>query len=182
MGEIVIDPFDCQACGMCALECPVQAIEMELHPRGEIIMKIEAAMSRLACPDPVIVGFFDLHGHFGPSDIESFRHDYPNVVPVMVFGVRRIDAVDILKAFELGARAVFLAKCPLAKDPFPKTRQGLEKRTAGMADLLNVLGLNAGCLAMCDMPEQGFVDKAFMEDLEERVQKMAPNPLRAREG
>jgi thioredoxin reductase/ferredoxin/coenzyme F420-reducing hydrogenase delta subunit len=182
MGEIVIDPFDCQACGMCALECPVQAIEMELHPRGEIIMKIEAAMSRLACPDPVIVGFFDLHGHFGPSDIESFRHDYPNVVPVMVFGVRRIDAVDILKAFELGARAVFLAKCPLAKDPFPKTRQGLEKRTAGMADLLNVLGLNAGCLAMCDMPEQGLVDKAFMEDLEERVQKMAPNPLRAREG
>jgi len=181
MGEITIDPFDCQACGMCALECPVQAIDMDLHPRGDIVVEMTAAMSKSARPDPLMVGFFDLHGNFVPRDMERLRQDHPNVLPVMVFGLRRIDTVDILNAFELGAQAVFLAACPLENDPFPETREGVQQRMARTTDLLNAVGLDGGRLAMCDMPEQGPVDKAFIKDLGERVKEMAPNPMQAKE-
>ncbi|MDY6950942.1 MAG: NAD(P)-binding protein [Thermodesulfobacteriota bacterium] len=182
MGEISIDPFECQACGMCALECPVQAIDIDLHPRGDIVKEMTAAMGKSAHPDRLTVGFFDLHGNFGPSDMERLRQDHPNVLPVMVFGLRRIDTVDILKAFASGAHAVFLAGCPAEKDPFPETRQGVKQRMARTKDLLNALGLDGGRLALCDMPKQGLVDKAFMEDLEEKVREMAPNPMGVKRG
>jgi len=181
MGEITIDPFDCQACGVCALDCPVQAIDIDLHPRGDMVMEMTVAMSKWAHPDPLMVGFFDLHGNFGPIDMERLRQDHPNVLPVMVFGLRRLDTVDILKAFELGAQAVFLAGCPLENDPFPETREGVKQRMARTTDLLNALGLDGGRLAMCEMPEQGPVEKAFIEDLGEKVKAMAPNPMRAKE-
>ena len=182
MGEITIDPFDCQACGMCALECPVQAIHMDLHPRGDIDREMTAAMSRSAHPDPLMVGFFDLHGDFGPSDMERLRQDHPNILPVMVFGLRRIDTVDILKAFEWGAQVVFLAGCPVEKDPFPETREAVKQRMARTRTLLNALGLDGERLALCHMPKQGLVDKAFIEDLEERVKEVAPNPMGVKRG
>ncbi|MDY6836909.1 MAG: NAD(P)-binding protein [Thermodesulfobacteriota bacterium] len=182
MGEITIDPFECQACGMCALECPVQAIDIDLHPRGDIDREMTAAMSRSAHPDPLMVGFFDLHGDFGPSDKERLRQEHPNILPVMVFGLRRIDTVDILKAFEWGAQVVFLAGCPVEKDPFPETREAVKQRMARTKTLLNALGLDGERLALCHMPKQGLVDKAFIEDLEERVKEMAPNPMGVKRG
>ena len=36
------------------------------------------------------------------AHVESLKKAYPNIVPVMVFGLRRIDTSDILKAFEIG--------------------------------------------------------------------------------
>jgi len=171
MGEITIDPFACQACGVCALECPVRAIDISLDPRTEIAQDIKKAMSTSQHSGPVIVGFFDLHGNFDSSDVENLRQDYPHVLPVMVFGLRRIDTSDILKAFECGADGVLLARCPPESDPFPEATDRVKRRMAHARALVEALGLDGGRLEICDMPEQGLVQKELIDGLIQRIKE-----------
>ena len=176
MGEVTIDPFACQACGMCAVECPVQAIDIRLDARSEIVEKIEKALGESQHTRPAIVGFFDLHGNFGSSDMESLRQDYPNILPVMVFGLRRIDTSDILKAFEHGADAVFLAGCPPDADPFPEVEGSVKGRIARARAILEASGVDGRCLEFFDMPEQGLVKKEQIDGLIQRVKELRPSP------
>ena len=171
MGEIGIDPFACQACGMCVLECPVQAIDISLDSREKIAREIEQGMSRSPQGEPMIVGFFDLHGDFRSSDVESLRRDYPSIVPVMVFGLRRIDTSDILKAFESGADGVLLAQCPPDIEPFPGLGDRVKRRMERARTLLDALGIDGACLEVCDMPDKGIVDKELIEGLMQRIKE-----------
>lgn len=171
MGEITIDPFACQACGMCVLECPVWAIDISLNPRDEIAREIEKAMAESEHPGTAIVGFFDLHGNFRSTDVKSLRQDHPNILPVMVFGLRRIDTCDILKAFESGADGVVLAGGPPDTDPFPETADRVKRRIDHARTLLDALGIDRARLEVCDMPEQGIVDKDLIEGLMQRIKE-----------
>lgn len=171
MGEITIDPFACQACGMCVLECPVWAIDISLNPRDEIAREIEKAMAESEHPGTAIVGFFDLHGNFRSTDVKSLRQDHPNILPVMVFGLRRIDTCDILKAFESGADGVVLAGCPPDTDPFPETADRVKRRIDHARTLLDALGIDRARLEVCDMPEQGIIDKDLIEGLMQRIKE-----------
>ncbi len=163
MGEITIDRFACQACGMCVLECPARAIDIGLDSRSNIAEGIKRAVIGSKKTGPVIVGFFDLHGNFGPSDIESLKQEHPSILPVMVFGLRRIDTSDVLKAFECGADAVFLAECPPDADPFPEAAKRVKGRMAHAKTMLEALGIDEGRLGICGMPEQGLVEKEWVE-------------------
>ena len=173
MGEIAIDPFACQACGMCALECPVQAINISLNARGEIAQDIEDAVAKSQHPGPLIVGFFDLHGNFSSSDMQGLGRDYPNILPVMVFGLRRIDTSDILKAFQYGADGVFLAGCPSDVDPFPEAREKTKRRATHAKAVLQAVGLDGERLEIFDMPNDGLVKKEVIVDLIQKIGIMA---------
>jgi formate dehydrogenase beta subunit len=186
MGEITLDPFLCQACGMCVVECPVQAIDISLNGRKDITRKMETGLNR---PDrsgpsgpemPAIVGFFDLHGNFGARHVEALKNDYPHVVPVMVFGVRRVDVVDILNAFHLGADAVLVACCPTNRDPFPEARDRVKARLAWTRAVLDAVGIGGGRLLLCDMPEQGLVERGTIDALVEQIKKALPDQGRGK--
>lgn len=172
MGEIAIDPFACQACGMCALECPVQAINISLHTRGKIAQDIEDSVAKSQHPGPVIVGFFDLHGNFSYSDVQGLGRDYPNILPVMVFGLRRIDTSDILKAFQYGADGVFLAGCPSDVDPFPEAREKTKQRATHAKAMLQAVGLDEERLEIFDMPNHGLIKKEKIVELIQRIGTM----------
>ena len=169
MGEITIDPFACQACGMCVLECPVRAIDIGLNARSNVARQIERAVSSQKHGGPVILGFFDFHGNFGPNDVERLRQRFPNILPVMVFGLRRVDTVDILKAFECGADAVFLAQCPPDRDPFPEARNRLEGRIAHAKAVLEALGIDNRHLDICQMTERGLVESEWVDGLIQNI-------------
>jgi ferredoxin/coenzyme F420-reducing hydrogenase delta subunit len=169
MGEITIDPVTCQACGVCVFECPVRAIDIDLDPRSEVGRDIEEGIRGAQHSGPVIVGFFDLHGNFGSSHVESLKEDYPDIVPVMVFGLRRIDTSDILKAFESGAAGVFLAACQPDRDPFPKETERVKRRTIHVRNLLEALGMDGGCLEIFDMPQKGLVEDDSVKDMIQRT-------------
>ena len=171
MGDITIDPFACQACGMCVLECPVQAIDINLDSRQKIAREIEQTISKSPQAEPTIVGFFDFHGDFRSSDVESLRRGYPGILPVMVFGLRRIDTSDVLKAFESGADGVLLAQCPRDIDPFPGLGDRVKRRMERARMLLDALGIDEACLEVCEMPEKGIVDKGTIERLIQRIKE-----------
>lgn len=178
MGEITIDRFTCQACGMCALECPVQAIEIRFHPGGELAKEIEKAVS--AFQDSVVLGLFDYQGNFNQSHLSSLRKNYPNIVPVMVFGLRRIDTSDVLKAFECGADAVLLVGCPAEMDPFPETRERVKRRVAHAGAVLEALGLDRRRLHVVDMPARGLIEEEGLVEIMRTIAGLGPNPLRER--
>lgn len=163
MGEITIDPFMCQACGMCAVECPVQAIDISLDSRKAIAGQLAKALIRPDTPAPAIVGFFDLHGSFVGRDVDELKERFADVLPIMVFGSRRIDVSDMLKAFEYGADAVFVALCPPERDPFPDVRGKVEARVARARAFLEGVGLDGERLDICTMPAQGIVDLEWMQ-------------------
>ncbi len=176
MGEIAIDRFACQACGVCALECPVQAIEIGLHPRGELTNKIREAVS--ASQDSTIIGFFDYQGNFGPGDLSSLKKQYPNIAPIMVFGARRIDTSDVLGAFESGADGVLVAAGPSDTDPFPEETDRVKGRMMQARAILDVLGLDGRRLQIVDMPAKGLVEEELAKKLMQTIAELGPNPLR----
>lgn len=179
MGQIVLDPVDCQACGMCALECPVQAIDIRLHPEDEIVRETAKAMEQSPQESPVVVGFFDLHGNFTAEDLKRLKADYPQIVPVTVFGLRRLSTNSLLRAFELGADGVFLAACPLERDPYPETRDKVRGRMGLAAAIVQALGLGGDRLELRDMPQRGLVDAANMDEWVQKIKEIGPSPLRA---
>ncbi|MBW2172056.1 MAG: 4Fe-4S binding protein, partial [Deltaproteobacteria bacterium] len=179
MGEINLDPFYCQACGICALECPVRAIDIDLHSHGRIVQYTEMAMKHSPEGAAAIVGFFDLHGNFTAEDLKGLKRDYPGIVPVPVFGLRRLDTLHVLKAFEFGADAVLFATCPQERDPFPETRDKVERCIMHARAVAGALGLESERLVMCPMPEQGLIEPAVIDELIQKIKEMGPNPLQA---
>jgi coenzyme F420-reducing hydrogenase delta subunit len=112
----------------------------------------------------MLVGFLDLYGNFSAADMRQLKEDYPNILPVPVFGLRRLDTVDIFKAFGLGAAGVFLARAPGETDPFPETAGRVDRVVNYTHELLASLGKKPEQLAVCDMPSEGIIDHAWLED------------------
>ncbi len=176
MGEITIDRFACQACGVCVLECPVQAIEIGLQSRGELTSKVKEAVS--TCQGTAVVGLFDYHGNFGSGDLSGLKKDYPDIAPIMVFGARRIDTSDVLKAFEAGADGVLVAACPRDTDPFPDESDRARGRMMQARAVLDALGLDGRRLQVVHMPEKGLVEGEHVEALMQIIAELGPNPLK----
>ena len=164
MGEVVIDPVECQACGLCVVECPVRAIDIGFNRRSKMFKEMEAAAATTEEGAATLVGFVDLYGNFSAADMTQLKQDYPNILPVPVFGLRRLDTVDIFKAFGLGAAGVFLARAPGETDPFPETAGRVDRVVNYTHELLASLGKKPEQLALCDMPSEGIIDHAWFED------------------
>jgi formate dehydrogenase beta subunit len=133
-----IRPEYCQACGLCAPECPGQAISMVSYDVREIR---DTMPSVVGTPDPVrqepdIVAFLCLH-HVGVGGFEVPE----NVRKIPVHCTRRIDVNDLLRALECGADGVAVVHCPEGSCKY----KGIEHRVAARVDrtrqLVRMLGM-----------------------------------------
>jgi coenzyme F420-reducing hydrogenase delta subunit len=126
---------------------------------------MKAGLAGIKGEKKVAVGFFDLHGCFGADHIEEMEKLFPTLVPLMVFGLRRIDVSDMLAPFQEGADAVFLARCSEDRDPFPEARHKLEARVDRARFLLDSLGVNGNRIKIWDMPREGLLKKEWWDEL-----------------
>ena len=103
-----IRPEYCQACGLCAPECPAEAISMVSYDVREIRNTLPALVGKVdpKRQEPVIVAFMCTH-HAGVLGLDLPK----NVRAVPVHCTSRIDILDMLKAFEIGADGVAVVRC-----------------------------------------------------------------------
>ncbi|MBI5100495.1 MAG: FAD-dependent oxidoreductase [Nitrospirae bacterium] len=138
-----IRPEFCQACGLCAPECPGQAISMVSYDVREIRDTMASIVGAVEPkrPDPVIVAFLCMR-HMGTSGFSL----PDNVRKVPVHCTSRIDIIDILKAFECGADGVAVVRCSTETCKY----KGIEDRVSARVDrakqLIGMLGMEAGRL------------------------------------
>jgi formate dehydrogenase (NADP+) beta subunit len=108
-----MDPAGCQSCGFCASECPAKAIEVGLTKEQLIEAQtgIGALEANRAPSGSAAIGFICQFGHVWGADrtYDVTLPDNVRLVPVLCPG--RLEPVDILRAFEQGARRVFVSTC-----------------------------------------------------------------------
>lgn len=136
-----IRPEYCQACGLCAPECPGQAISMVSYDVREFRDAMPAIAGAVdpGRQEPLIVAFLCSH-HVG-----VLGFDLPeNVRKVPVHCTSRVDVNDLLKAFECGADGVAVVRCSGDSCKY----KGIGSRVAARVDrakqLIGMLGMEPG--------------------------------------
>jgi formate dehydrogenase beta subunit len=140
-----IRPDYCQACGLCAPECPAQAISMVTYDvreiRGSMATTVGCVDSKRT--EPLIAAFvctnrLGIHGADLPA---NFR-------PFPVHCTSRVDVLDILKAFETGADGVAIIRCGEGKCKYEKIEPRVMARVKRGQELLKALGMEPERIAI----------------------------------
>ena len=136
-----IRPEYCQACGLCAPECPGEAISMVSY---DIREHRNTMPSLIGKPDPkrqepVIVAFMCTH-HVGVLGFDTPK----NVKTVPVHCTSRIDVLDILKAVESGADGVAVVRCGDATCKYRNIEPRVNARVRRAQELVGALGIDKG--------------------------------------
>lgn len=167
-----IRPEYCQACGLCAPECPGQAISMVSYDVREIRNSMRKVLGAIdpGRKEPVIAAFVCTH-HVG-----VYGFDLPkNVRAVPVHCTSRVDVLDVLKAFECGADGVALVRCPDDSCKYRGISHRVEARVERAKGLLSALGVEKGRIEILSVrSEDGNPYSAVCEDFADRVKKIGP--------
>lgn len=114
-GTIRIPSDQCQACGVCVVECPAKAIVLRKpYDRRHISEELEHVLKAAAQSNvrPLIVGFCCQYGLFGTGTLAGlWRGAGASIWIVPVLCTARVEADHMLRAFEMGAEGVFIAGC-----------------------------------------------------------------------
>jgi formate dehydrogenase beta subunit len=138
-----IRPEYCQACGLCAPECPAQAISMVSYDVREIRNTLPTIVGKIdpRRQEPVIAAFVCMH-HAGMLGLDLPK----NVRAVPVHCTSRIDILDMLKAFEVGADGVAVVRCGSGTCKYRDIEPRVNARVKRVQDLLGMLKIGTGRL------------------------------------
>ena len=108
---IKCSPAGCVACGVCAAECPAEAIAPPGWGQPEMLAGLERAL--MVAPEPKMVLFAcSQSGLPAAAGLSARGHQWPAglvIYPLVCAG--RTSHVLVLRALELGAKAVLTAGC-----------------------------------------------------------------------
>lgn len=105
---VEIDISQCQACGICASECPASAIKLNIETKAESRAELERVIdaAREEVPEMLVIGFYCRYG----SPLGSpFEEDEVYWIPKLCTG--RLSESLLLYPFELGADGVIVHMC-----------------------------------------------------------------------
>ncbi|MCX7913317.1 MAG: FAD-dependent oxidoreductase [Thermodesulfovibrionales bacterium] len=138
----------CQACGLCAPECPGRAISMLSYDINEIKEIIEDLQNVISSKvdSPKILALLCTH-HIGVSGIELPEEIYK----VPIHCISRIDSLDILKAFECKFDGVMVIHCQEGSCKYRNIKKRVVSRLQNVKRLLTTLGIDSDRLTMIPM-------------------------------
>jgi len=131
--------------------------------------------------EPKVVAFCCRYCAYTAADLTgSLRLEYaPNVRVVHVLCSGRIDAVFLLKAFEDGADAVYVAGCNLGDCHFQQGNLSAIRTVAYAKHLLAEIGLEPERLEFFHIAaSEGPLFARRADEMTERARRLGPNPLR----
>ena len=112
-GAAVISPAACQGCGICASECPMDAIQLGEFSDEDLRSGIKEAVASSAAASPSIVAFCCKNSALEAGEAAAqFGHEMPagfRMVKVPCAG--KVDVEFIMKALVEGADGVMVAAC-----------------------------------------------------------------------
>ncbi len=166
-----IRPEYCQACGLCAPECPAQAISMVSYDVRELrnAMLSVVGMVDPKRQEPSIVALMCRH-HAG-----VLRLDLPkNVKEMPVHCTSRIDILDLLKAFEVGADGVAVVRCGSGTCKYRDVEPRVNARVKRAQELISALGIDKARVEVLSAASNngGNPYAIVCADFSERIKKM----------
>ena len=161
----------CQACGLCAPECPAQAISMVGYDVRETRNTLPSLIGAVDTKrqEPVIVAFVCMN----QAGVRAF--DLPkNVKTVAVHCTSRIDILDLLKAFESGVDGVVVVRCSDGTCKYRDIAPRVNARVKRVQDLLGMLKIEPGRLEILSAKSEngGNPYATVCAEFSERVKKM----------
>jgi NADPH-dependent glutamate synthase beta subunit-like oxidoreductase/coenzyme F420-reducing hydrogenase delta subunit len=166
-----IRPEYCQACGLCAPECPAQAISMVSYDVREIRNTLPTVIGKMdpKRQEPIIVALICTH-HAGVLGFDLPK----NVKTVPVHCTSRIDILDMLKAFESGADGVAVVRCNDGTCKYKDIAPRVNARVKRVQELLGMLKIESGRVEILSAASTngGNPCAAVCADFSERVKKI----------
>lgn len=135
--------------------------------------------------EPKVVAYCCTYCAYTAGDLAgSMRLEYaPNVRIVKILCTGKVDALLLLRAFEDGADAVYVAGCAVGDCHFLEGNLNAVRTVAHAKKLLAEVGLEAERLEFFHIPASAgprFAEKA--DEMTDRARRLGPNPLRATAG
>ena len=147
-----IRPEYCQACGLCAPECPAEAISMVSYDVKDIRNSMAKTVGTVdpKRTEPVIVAFVctnkaGVHGMNLPANCRTFP----------VHCTSRVDVLDMLRAFEVGADGVAVVRCGDSACKYIKIEPRVRARVKRGKELIKMLGMEPERIALLTASASG---------------------------
>lgn len=138
-----INTAACKGCGACISACPKDALDLKLFTNEEIMAEIERALKDKKDGEKRVLMFADDMCTYTLADgVGTAKMNYPpNIYVIRVPSSSRVTPKMILKAFELGADAVFLGECEDAVSPYPGTGEAIKSNIEEVRKVLRAAGI-----------------------------------------
>jgi formate dehydrogenase beta subunit len=135
-----IDISQCQACGICAAECPASAIDVRIETKEESRRKLDKAIetAKKGAPDKFTIEFYCQYQQSEGSPGKE-GEKYSIGKPCMA----RIDVSQLIRPFEEGSSAVQINRCEHHECRFKGCNEWILKHIDSAKKMLGDIGIDA---------------------------------------
>ena len=172
--KAVISPIACQGCGICASECPMNAIQIGGYNDSFISDEIKAKTESAAAKPNIIAFCCENSAYEAGLMAESFKMQMPkglNIIKVPCAG--KIDLDFIMSSFAQGADGVLVMTCHNGNCKSEKGNIFAGWRVAEAQSKLDVIGLEKKRLAFVTLASNMGKDFCrIVNEMEETIKKL----------
>jgi coenzyme F420-reducing hydrogenase delta subunit/Pyruvate/2-oxoacid:ferredoxin oxidoreductase delta subunit len=180
-------PLACQRCGICAAECPMDAIQIKAIPDAAVLGEISANFEgrRYDTVAPEVVVFCCRNSAW--KTLEQ-AIQYQEALPVGFAFIRipcagKLDPDYVLHAFQEGADGVVVLACPIEGCKSFEGNLRARERVLFLKDTVKDLGLEPGRIFF-HTPGPGMVAQLLgtLMEVEDQVRRLGISPVRRAKG
>lgn len=154
-GPVIIEPEQCQACGICSGSCPARAIRMQSREPTMAASSVNSIIANLDNPDkPKIVAYICARGMSAARCSGKNSLAIDNCAEIYLQNPAILDGIQILRTLEAGAHAVFIAAYDETTEYHHGTFRRLQKKVARLREDIEAIGLQADQIQLFPLEDQ----------------------------